>query len=185
MNEEQKEENVPPPVLLKNNNQDNAPINLWRKHELEDKFLSLSSWKIALLGIVAQGVLALLFTVGLFLKVFTMHSPQGDSGLALLIIPLFFIPFILAIIIFSFISIEKTRKFGAVLSIIFSVVSAGSIFFLILLYSINLLLFLIGILAIYYFNINKQYIVFIILISILPFSTVFYFIGMHYFWKKA
>lgn len=78
----------------------------------------MESWRIALIGTVALGIEAILWTIWIFIIVF--NSDSHEAVIALFFIPYLFVPAILGIVIVLFLYFKETRKISAILSIALS-----------------------------------------------------------------
>lgn len=97
-------------------------IKSWNLQEFKNKFLEMQSWKIVRFGVIVQGIITLLFVTWTTIEIFSPHIAPVNYGAGLALIFFYFIQLAIAIIILFFIYFEKTRKVGAILSLIFGMV---------------------------------------------------------------
>lgn len=118
MNEKQKEQNIPASMPPDNNDKNIAPVKKWQ----------LKSWQIALAGVIIQSFLIVLAILSVLFYPKIDPLGRGDYVLGVAaIFSLLFITILGGSIITLLLYFNKTRKLGAIISIIFVVMSIVNI----------------------------------------------------------
>ena len=108
MNEEQKEQNIPAPAPLISNNQNIALHKGWQ----------IKSWQIIVAGVIIQMIIFIPYLTG---KLKDADDPAGLIYGSLFLFLILGVNTMLSFLSGILLYFEKTRKIGAILSIIFGV----------------------------------------------------------------
>lgn len=164
MNEEQKEENIPAPVPSENNNQNIAPVKRWQ----------IKSWHIVLVG----GCLNFLSIFYLWFQTFKEVRPGTEGDIMSFIFGLFELIIMSFLLLPAFLLLSegnKVKKIGAILSLVFGLIS------------VYILSDLIGLIKTNDspFASNSSNTIASILFVFIIYSISFLVAGIYYFWKKV
>lgn len=152
MNEEQKEQNIPAPVPPDNNDQDITPVNRWQ----------IKSWHIIIVGVVVQ-----ILAAAVLMNALNKGSDSLGRGEGVLAGILFLIMLGVTVLFGTILGLllyfEKSREWGAIISIISTPI------FLVFIYII--------------IPMTMDTVPLVLLVF--PAGVFFFLAGIYYFWKKV